>query len=116
MFTNVDRKIKVLKNKYSGELSDTVATYKIDCDSVAYISTKDNCFPLYLKIQSERLAFDNETIKVGMQKQKFADRFHLKKGVADVIKITELEAANELIFVFKNDKLIQIIYNNLYVD
>lgn len=116
MFKDVQRAYKTLKNKFTEGVYDTVVTYKAGCDTVSYLSAKQNCFPLYLSIQSERLTLDKGTIKVGLEKAKFAERFKLGKAAADVIKITELESANELTFIFSNNKLVRIVYNNLYVD
>lgn len=116
MFKDVQRAYKTSKNKFDEGTYETVVTYKSGCDTVSYLSAKQNCFPLYLNIQSERMAFDNGTIKVGLDKAKFAGRFKLGKDVADVIKITELESANELTFIFGNNRLVRIVYSNLYVD
>ncbi|MCS3799361.1 hypothetical protein [Niastella sp. OAS944] len=116
MFKDVQRAYKTSKNKFAEGVFDTVVTYKAGCDTVSYLSAKQNCFPLYLSIQSERMALDNGTIKIGLDKAKFAERFKLGKEPGDVIKITELESANELIFIFSNNRLVRIVYNNLYVD
>lgn len=115
-FNDIKKQEKISKNKYAPEMSDTTTTYKVDCDSVVYISSKENSFPLYLSMQSERIALDNGFIKVGLSKEKFIQKFHLGKGVPDVIKITELEGANEFIFLFVNNILVRIVYNNLYVE
>ena len=116
MFKDVQRAYKTSKNKFAEGVFDTVVTYKAGCDTVSYLSANQNCFPLYLSIQSERMSLEKGTIKIGLDKAKFAERFRLGKEPGDVIKITELESANELIFIFSKKKLVRIIYNNLYVD
>jgi hypothetical protein len=116
IFKDSKRAFKISKNKFAAELYDTVMIYKVNCDTMSYLSTKDNCFPLYMSIQSSRLTLDNGTIKVGLEKEKFVERFHLRKATADAIKVTDLEGGNELIFAFKSNKLSRIVYNNLYVE
>ncbi|MES1159492.1 MAG: hypothetical protein ABUM51_01935 [Bacteroidota bacterium] len=103
-------------NKYENTNVDTTVLYHIDCDSVIYLSSKPNCFPLHLSIQSQRISFDNGAIKVGMTKAMFAEKYGEKKNIPDIIKISEMEGANELILFFSGGFLRKIIYNNLYVE
>jgi hypothetical protein len=53
---------------------------------------------------------------VGMAEDKFLERYHLGKGDGHIIKVTDTEGSNELIFFFSGGFLKKIIYNNLYVD
>jgi hypothetical protein len=103
-------------NKYDTTNVDTTVLYQIDCDSVIYLSSKPNCFPLHLNIQSQRISFANGDIKVGMTKVMFAEKYGEKKDIPDLIKISEMEGANELILFFSGGILHKIIYNNLYVE
>lgn len=116
VFRDAKKDTKTGPNKYDPKKSDTTVIYHIDCDSVVYLASAANCFPLHLNIQSQRLSFDSGYIKVGMAKDEFIERYHLKKDVPNVIKMTELEGANELLFFFPNGSLSRIIYNNLYAE
>lgn len=116
VFRDAKKDAKTSPNKYENKKFDTTVIFHIDCDSVIYLASAANCFPLHLNIQSQRLSFDGGYIKVGMAKDEFTDRYHLKRDVPDIIKITELEGANELVFFFSNGSLSKIIYNNLYVE
>jgi hypothetical protein len=116
VFRDVKKESKTSPNKYESESFDTTVLYHIDCDSIIYLSSKTNCFPLHLNIQSQRLSIDSGYVKVGMTKEKFMERFREKKDVPDIIRLSELEGSNELIFFFSKGLLSKIIYNNLYVD
>jgi hypothetical protein len=116
VFSGIKKHIVLSTNKYSSATSDTTVTYKVDCDSVAYLASKANCFPLHISAQSGRIKLINGSIKIGMSKQQFLNELKLKDVVSNVIKITETEGANELIFVFINQSLFRIVYNNLYVE
>jgi hypothetical protein len=116
VFRNARKDRRKSPNRYETKNVDTTVTYQIDCDSVTYLRSKANCFPLRLNIQSQRLSFDNGALRVGMTKEKFIDRFQLKHDVPDVLKVSDLEGSNELLFFFSNGVLSKIIYNNLYVE
>jgi hypothetical protein len=115
-FKDVKSVDKLLRNKYSDGAFDTVRTYKVDCDSVAYIASSENAFPLYASLQSNRISFLNGEITIGLSKIDFIKKMKLKGDVGDCIKVVETEGANEMVFVFKDQKLARILYKNLYVE
>jgi hypothetical protein len=116
IFKGSRKMIKLVKNNYIPNRFDTIVSYKVDCDSSEYISSKSNSFPLYLSVQSGRLALDSGFIKVGLSKDEFMRKLHLGKSIPNIIKITEIEGNNEFFFVFVNNALRRILYNNLYVE
>jgi hypothetical protein len=116
IYRDVKKETKTSPNKYENKSFDTTVLYRIDCDSIIYLSSGANCFPLHLNIQSQRLSFDKGSIKVGMTKGKFKEKYGGKKDIPDIIRIAELEGSNELILFFSQGLLTKVIYNNLYVD
>jgi hypothetical protein len=116
IYSGVKKQTTLSENNYTPNTFDTTVTYKADCDSVVYISSKANSFPLYLSIQSGRIILDAGFLKAGLSKNEFIEKFHLDRNVPDVIKITETEGNNEFIFVFAGNSLIRIVYNNLYAE
>jgi hypothetical protein len=115
-FHDATKNIKTSPNIHDQKLTDTTIIYHIDCDSVTYLLGGSNCFPLRLNIQSQRITLDSGFVKVGMAEDKFLERYHLGKGDGHIIKVTDTEGSNELIFFFSGGFLKKIIYNNLYVD
>lgn len=114
-FNGVERTYKISNNQYEPSQSDTTCSYKIDCDSVSYLSSKANSFPLYVSVQSGRVKFFNNRIETGMPKNQFAAMFGLHANF-NIIRVTETENANQLFFVFANNKLTRVVYQNLYAE
>lgn len=115
-FSDISTINRLSQNKYSKKDVDTTATFKVDCDLVTFISSKQNCFPLHMNIQSQRITLSDGKVRVGMSQDEFRAIFKLKGASPDVIRITDLENANELIFVFSNHRLMRIVYNNIYYE
>jgi hypothetical protein len=115
-FKDVKKSNKLVSNKYSAGVFDTVVTYKVDCDSIAYMASAENKFPLYASLQSNRIRFFSGEIGIGLSKSEFINKLKLKSDIEDCIKVTETEGANEIVFVFKDQKLARIVYKNLYVE
>ena len=115
-FREAMKSSKTSPNKYDQKNVDTTVIYTVDCDSVTYLGSKANCFPLRLTIQSQRLSFDSGYIRIRMTKNKFVERYQLKKDVPDVITMSDLERSNELVFFFSDGVLRKVIYNSLYAE
>src|SRR5258708_26582537 len=77
VFREAKKFSKKSPNKYERKSFDTTIIYTIDCDSVTYLGSKANCFPLRLNIQSQRLSFDSGFTRIGMTKDKFIERYQL---------------------------------------
>jgi hypothetical protein len=110
------RKEKLSKNKYTAGEYDTTVSYQPDCDSVVYIASKVNAFPLYASWQSGRIALDSGFVKTGLSRDAFIQKFHLPATIPNVVRITETEGANIFTLVFAGGSLKRIVYNNLYVE
>lgn len=107
---------KLRPNQYVNNQYDTIRTYVRGCDSAVYIASKENAFPLYMTLQTEKNDWSVATLKMGISRAAFLKLLAAENIKQYIIKITETEGANELLFVFRQGVLARFDYTNLYVE
>jgi len=108
------KEYKTVKNKYSERL-DTVTFYFKNSDTVAIYSTVDKKFITKMNINTDKIGFLKNTIKIGLIKTYFSDKYSTIKS-SDIFEICNTEGFICMQFTITNGKLSNIKYRSNYMD
>jgi hypothetical protein len=105
---------KRVPNKHDPDKNDTIISYHAGNDSIRFHKAFGKAFPIGITIRSSRVTLDT-SIKVGMAKRIFMEKFNLTK-LSDTAVITNTEEGDEVIFTFIDEHLVKIVYKCRYLD
>jgi hypothetical protein len=104
---------KLVNNRHVDNLIDTIKTYKFENINIESYKTASEEWICEAKILNSEFEI-SKSIKIGIDKKAFEKMLKTKVN-SDIVKVGNLEQTSVFIFNFKNESLVEIVYEG-YVD
>ncbi len=102
------------RNTHNPEIIDTIFQYKNKSNDFKFYKAAGKYILYNFNINENPFSFKNG-IKLGITQQKFLKTLNLEAPKSDTIVVEDSEGFSTVNFVFKNERLVSVIYNG-YLD
>lgn len=105
---------KVVRDIHNKEQKDRILSFEASDDSFSFYKGTEKMLLQQMTIASKKITLD-KSLRIGVDKALFEDKFK-RSPLSDVFSVMDIEGGNEFTFVFKNNKLVKVLYNLKYLD